>query len=80
MMIRKRAVDFAIELAYFASQATIQLGRERTGHTVAAVDDDVERAGELHVRDDTRQVSLGDIGLAEAAAAGGKSIGFDALA
>jgi len=68
-MVRKRAVHFAIELAHCAPQATIELGRVCTRYAVAAVHDDGERPGELYIRGDPLQISLGDVGFTVGAAA-----------
>ena len=56
MMVREVAVDVAEELDDVAAEAPIQLGRERAGDAVAAIDGDAHRPRELDVAGDAVEV------------------------
>src|SRR5581483_10504313 len=64
MMVRKVAVDLAIELGYVATQAAQQFGRVSAGDPVAAVDGDAHLARELDVADDAIEVGLAHVDAA----------------
>ncbi len=61
MVIRESAVHFTEQLDHFAAHAAIQVARECTGHTVAAIDRDLDRACQLDVVYDALQVGGADV-------------------
>ena len=64
VMIGESAVDIAEQLDDLAAQATIELRGHRTGNTIAAVDRDLHRPGELDVSRDRIQIRRDDIDTA----------------
>jgi len=79
-MIGKVAVHLAKQFLDLAAQGAEQLGSERAGHAVAAIDGDFQRAHRLHVGGDARDVFVGDVIGTVSAAALGEIAGFDAHA
>ena len=61
MVIRERAIDVAEQLDHFGAHAAIQVARKRTGHAVAAVDRDLDRARQLDVADDALEAGGADV-------------------
>lgn len=62
-MIREGAIDFTKQFDYFAAQPAIKFGRQHTGDTIAAVNNDLDRPGKFDVSDDSLQIALYDVML-----------------
>ncbi len=82
VVVREISVDFAEQFDQFAAELFEQCRSDAAGNAVAAVHDDLHRAGELDVADDLRDVGFADVGCADGACMGvtsGEQIaGFDA--
>ena len=64
MVVREAPVDLAVELGDFAAQPSIELRRQHSGNTVAAIDGDLHRPRQSHVASDALNVGVEHIRLA----------------